>query len=144
MNHVRDWQQDQVAAVTRTAQYLAGITSDRAIWAEFTQVLHHFVGAELVAFIVRQPDGTVAARHCNLPDPDDCDRLLTQVQETVHQVVNSGFLSSDMLSVSGDLYAVALLPLVRNKLIDTVLLLDAARASRWTNPCSTSIWPSPV
>jgi serine phosphatase RsbU (regulator of sigma subunit) len=120
---------DGLTAVIRTAQYLALLRSDADIWRELGQVLVRFFAADVVALLGRHPDGTLASRYCTLSTPQDCARLAGQVRETAQQVLDSGFLASELVALPDAGYAVALLPLAGDHQTDAVLLVGH-RASR--------------
>lgn len=111
----------QLNAVIKTAQYLAGLGSDRDIWFELGQVAVHFLGADLAAFLARRADGRWVQHHCVAPG-SGCDRLLGAAEDVVAQVLDSGFLASERLSLD-DEYAVAFLPLGQDTPNPVVLAL---------------------
>ncbi len=95
----------------RTAQYLALLRGDGEIWRELGQLLVRFFAADLVALLEREADGRVASRYCTLPTAQDCEQLAEQTAETTRQVLDSGFLASELLDLAEGRFAVALLPI---------------------------------
>lgn len=109
-------------AVIKTAQYLAGLTSDRDLWAELGNVATRFFGADLVAFAGRRPDGPVTVHSCHSADASACPRLLEAAGATISQVLDSGFLATDILKLP-QAFSVAFLPLTEGRRTATVMLV---------------------
>ena len=123
MNGLGDPRDDALSAVLRTAQYLALLRGDADIWRELGEVLTRFFGADLVALLERRPDGALAARYCTLSEPHACERLAGEVGEIARQVLTSGFLASEVITLADHEYAIALLPLAGSQQTDTALLI---------------------
>jgi serine phosphatase RsbU (regulator of sigma subunit) len=113
---------DGLTAVLRTAQYLALLRSDTDIWRELGHVVERFFAADIVTLLERGPAGEISTRYCTLTGSPQCERLAGEVYETTRQVLDSGFLASEMVSLP-EPYAVALLPLTRNRKTTTALLI---------------------
>ena len=111
---------DTLAAVLRTAQYLALLRDDGDIWRELGQVLVRFFSADLVALLERRADGTVAARYATPAKPGDG---LAALDQLVAQVLDSGFLASERVDLSGGELAVVVLPLSAEDRTTTALLI---------------------
>ncbi len=116
---------DTLTAVLRTAQYLALLRDDGEIWRELGQVLVRFFSADMVALLERRPDGTIAERYRTYRTPSQpaASEGLTALDDLVHQVLDSGFLASERVRVSGREFAVAVLPLSADHRTTTVLLV---------------------
>ncbi len=113
---------DTLTAVLRTAQYLALLRDDGEIWRELGQVLVRFFSADMVALLERRPDGTIAERYATPSQPASSEGL-TALDDLVHQVLDSGFLASERVRLSGGEFAVAVLPLSADHGTTTVLLV---------------------
>ena len=59
--------EDQLEALVKAYQYLAGLISDREVWVELEKVLTHYFKADLVAFLGRRPDGEIVLQHLSPP-----------------------------------------------------------------------------
>lgn len=116
-------QKDYLDAVVRTAQYLAGLTDDSDIWAQLANVATHFFDADWVAFVGRRPEGPLFLRHASLSDENDRAALLAETRATLVQVLDSGFLASELVSLPSARYATAFLPLSRDSRTVTVMLV---------------------
>lgn len=109
-------------AVIKTAQYLAGLASDRDIWAELGKVVTRFFGADIVAFAGRRPDGSLTVHSCHPDDAIFCPLLLEAAGGTIGQVLESGFLATDTLNLP-QACSVAFLPLTEGRRTATVMLV---------------------
>lgn len=109
-------------AVIKTAQYVAGLTSERDIWTELGKVVTRFFGADFVAFAGRHPDGRIILHACSTPTPAVCPELITVAAPTIAQVLESGFLASETLERPHPC-AVAFLPLAEGRRTATVMLV---------------------
>ena len=109
-------------AVIKTAQYLAGLTSDRDIWTELGKVVTRFFGADIVAFAGRRPDGRVIVHSCSPAGASLCPRLVEAAGKTITQVLDSGFLASETLELP-QACSVAFLPLTEGRRTATVMLV---------------------
>lgn len=102
---------DDLQAVLRTAQYLALLRDDAEIWRELGQLLVRFFDADLVALLERDAAGEIVARYCTLETPQARQRLAEDAGETTRQVLDSGFLASELLDLPAGSFAVAVLPI---------------------------------
>lgn len=114
-------QKEHFDAVIKTAQYLAGLTSDRDIWTELGKVVTRFFGADIVAFASRRPDGRIIVHSCIPTEEGLCPRLVEAAGETIGQVLESGFLASETLALP-QAYSIAFLPLTEGRRTATVML----------------------
>lgn len=104
----------RLAAVIKTAQYLAGLTSDRDIWRELGMVVTRFFGADIVAFASQRPGGETVVHSCISAEEGLCPRLIEAAGEIIGQVLESGFLASELLSLP-QAHATAILPLTEGR-----------------------------
>lgn len=109
-------------AVIKTAQYLAGLTSDRDVWSELGKVVTRFFDADIVAFAGRHPDGRVTIHYCHPADAGFCPRLVEVAGATIRQVLESGFLATETLNLP-QACSVAFLPLTEGRRTSTVMLV---------------------
>ena len=121
-------QETHFEAVIRTAQYLAGLTSDRDIWSELGKIMSRFFGAEIVAFAGKRPDGTILLHSCIPANEDLCPRLVEAAQDTIGQVLESGFLATETL-VLPQPCALAFLPLTEGRRTASVMLVGQRSAT---------------
>lgn len=109
-------------AVIKTAQYVAGLTSDKDIWSELGKVMSRFFGAELAAFAGRHPDGRIIIHSCTAAEAVLCTRLVEVAGSTIVQVLESGFLATEVLKLP-PACSVAFLPLTEGRRTATVMLV---------------------
>ncbi len=112
---------DPVAAVVRSAQYLAGIVSYDGLWPQLAKLVCRFFGADLAAFATRDEAGAVSFMHW---EPDDA-RLAAALPVTT-AVFDSGFLASEVLDLP-DPHAAVLLPIGRIRQRTGYVMLAAHR-----------------
>ncbi len=129
MSEIIEEREDTLSAVLRTAQYLAMLRSDADVWSELGQVLVRFFAADLVALAERRPDGTIVTRYCTLPAPDASAAFIERVAGTVRQVLDSGFLASELIALPAGDYAVAVLPLAGERHTTAALLVGHLSSS---------------
>ncbi|MEN6586755.1 MAG: HD domain-containing phosphohydrolase [Sulfuricella sp.] len=115
-------QETHFEAVIKTAQYVASLTSDRDIWSELGKVMSRFFGADIVAFAGKRPDGKILLHSCIPLDEDLCPPLLQAAQNTITQVLESGFLATETLQLRQDC-SFAFLPLTEGRRTATVMLV---------------------
>jgi HD-GYP domain-containing protein (c-di-GMP phosphodiesterase class II) len=96
-------------AVIKTAQYVAGLTAERDKWEQLGKVVVNFFGADVVAFAERRPDGRIAIPYCNLAEPAARDRLAAESTSMIAQVLESGFLVSEVVRLP-EPYSAVFLP----------------------------------
>lgn len=118
---------DYLSAVTRTAQYVAGLTADQDVWTEFGKVMTSFFGTDIVAFVERRPDGGMSVHHCRAADDDTACTCIGRLEATVTQVSESGFLATELVALP-EPYALALLPMAPSSRT-LVVMLAGHRAS---------------
>lgn len=120
-------------AVMRTAQYLAALDPRQEVWAELGSVALHILDADVVAFAAPRHGRHPVFHHC-AGDHEACRKLRTVATELVLQVIDSGFIASEMLRL-GDEYCTVFLPLSVDGKTSFVMVLGkrgSAPASRDT------------
>jgi len=111
-------------AITRTAQYVAGLSSDAGLWGELCRVLTTFFHTDIAAFAGRRPDGTLLVYHAAGGRPSG--RLLSACRTLIGQVMDNGFLAAEVVELDGPC-AVAVLPIQAAGRTD-VMIVGHARA----------------
>jgi signal transduction histidine kinase len=110
-------------AFVKTAQYLAGLTTQQNVWSETGRLLVSFWGADLGGFGERRSDGEVVIRHrtlsADLPNRMD---FASEIQEDIAEVLNSGFLTWRSISSAPEPLLVAFLPITQENQVTRVLL----------------------
>jgi PAS domain S-box-containing protein len=109
-------------AVIKTAQYVAGLTSDRDIWTELGKVMSRFFDADIVAFIGLRSDGRILVHSCSPADSSICPRWVETAGNTIIQVLESGFLATETLNLP-QACSTAFLPLTEGRRTATVMLV---------------------
>ncbi|MGE0082500.1 MAG: HD domain-containing phosphohydrolase, partial [Thiohalomonadaceae bacterium] len=121
-------------AVIRTAQYLATLDPRQDIWAELGNVALHIVDADLVAFAAPRHGRAPAFHHC-AGDREACRHVHKAAIDLVQQVINSGFMVSEILRLDDQDYCTVLLPLVldgKTAFVMTLGMRGSCPASRDT------------
>jgi PAS domain S-box-containing protein len=115
-------QTDYLQAMIKAYQYLAGLISDREVWLELEKLLTHYFQADLVAFLGRRPSGEIVLHHCSLAGIDAGSRLLPEISPLVAEVLESGFLVTELLGLPQP-YAVAFLPVAERQQTTRVMVV---------------------
>ncbi|MFA4902735.1 MAG: PAS domain S-box protein [Desulfobaccales bacterium] len=115
-------QADQLEALVKAYQYLAGLISDREVWVELEKVLTHYFKADLVAFLGRRPDGEIVLHHLSRLDQISNEQALRETAATAAEVLDSGFLATEIVNLPQP-YAVAFLPISESKQATRVMLV---------------------
>lgn len=115
-------QADQLEALVKAYQYLAGLISDREVWVELEKVLTHYFKADLVAFLGRRPDGEIILHHLSRLDQISSEQALQETAATAAEVLESGFLATEIMHLPQP-YAVAFLPISERKQATRVMLV---------------------
>ncbi|WP_303903508.1 HD-GYP domain-containing protein [Thiohalomonas denitrificans] len=118
--------QEKLDAVIKTAQYLAGLQSERDIWAELGKVAVHFLGADLAAFVTRRTDGQLVLHHC-VAAGTACSDLVKATNHTMRQVFENGFLATEQVNLGED-YALAFLALNQGTAMGAVMIIGHRQA----------------
>ncbi len=113
---------DCLAAVTHAAQYLAGMRPEADLWREFGELIRRFFEADVVAIAERAPDGLLCFSYASPADESARLRLLEAVRRLGGPVLDSGFLSTEIIALP-ERHAVALLPVVWEKGADALLIV---------------------
>jgi PAS domain S-box-containing protein len=113
---------DHLEALVKAYQYLAGLISDREVWVELEKVLTHYFKADLVAFLGRRPDGEIVLQHLSRLDQATSEQVLQVAAATAAEVLESGFLATEILHLQ-QAYAVAFLPISERNQTTRVMLV---------------------
>lgn len=113
---------DPVAAIVRSAQYLAGIVRYDDLWPQLAKLVCRFFGADVAAFAAREADGRVRFLHVEPPGV-----ALDAAAATLAAVFDSGFLATEVLELPAP-HAAVLLPLGRERQRTGYVLLAAHRS----------------
>ena len=116
-------QQDYLEASIKTAQYLAGLTTQQDIWAETGKVLVNFFGADVCAFGESRADGEITGHHWTFSEQFPGRRdLEAETKEAIAEVLESGFLTSRIISTPDPL-SVACFPITQENQVIAVMLV---------------------
>lgn len=116
-------QTDHLEALVKAYQYLTGLISDREVWLELEKVLVHYFKADLVGFLGRRPDGELVWQHLSHPGQTAAVEVLQQTAATAQEVLESGFLATEVLRLPDGLYSAAFLPVSERKQAIQVMLV---------------------
>lgn len=116
-------QQKHLDAFIKTAQYLAGLTTQQDIWSEIGKVMINFFNVVLVGFAERRADREIIGHHWTLPDRVSCERILTaETKGIIAEVLESGFLTTYQICIS-EQYSIAILPIRQENQTTAVILI---------------------
>ncbi|MBT3258928.1 MAG: diguanylate cyclase [Deltaproteobacteria bacterium] len=116
-------QHDYLDAFIKTAQYLAGLTTQQDMWGETGKVLVNFFGADLCVFGERRADGEIQGHHWTFSDQVSNRRNLgTETKEAIAEVLESSFLTSQLI-FTPDLLSAAFLPITQKSQVTDVMLV---------------------
>jgi diguanylate cyclase (GGDEF)-like protein len=116
-------QHDYLDAFVKTAQYLAGLTTQQDMWGETGKVLVNFFGADLCVFGERRANGEIAGHHWTFSDQASNQRNLEpETKEAIAEVLESSFLISQLVFTPDPLSA-AFLPIAQKNQVTDVMLV---------------------
>jgi putative nucleotidyltransferase with HDIG domain len=81
---------DNLDAVIKIAQHVAGLTGGQDVWAEFGQAFAAGFAPQLIAFAGRRPDGGMDIHACLSSETGACDRLSAEADRIAGLVLDSG------------------------------------------------------
>ncbi|MFA5352750.1 MAG: PAS domain S-box protein, partial [Thermodesulfovibrionales bacterium] len=97
-------------AFIKAAQYLATLSPDADIWLHLGRILTVFFGADLATFGELRQGKEVVIHHCTSSDKEVCDRILSDTEGIVVQVLETGFLASEVICTP-EPFSMAFLPI---------------------------------
>ena len=116
-------QHDYLDAFIKTAQYLAGLTTQQDMWGETGKALVNFFGADLCVFGKRKADGEIAGHHWTFSDQTSNQKNLgPETKEAIAEVLESSFLTSQIIFTPDPLSA-AFLPITQKSQVTDVMLV---------------------
>ena len=116
-------QQDYLGASIKTAQYLAGLTTQQDIWVETGKVLVSFFGADLCAFGESGADGQITGHHWTFSERFSSRRdLEAETMDAIAEVLESGFLALRII-FTPDPLSVACFPITQENQVIAVMLV---------------------
>lgn len=124
MESLNEGRPHYLEAFIKTAQYLAGLTTIQDVWTESARLLVSFWGADVAGFGERQSDGTISGSHWSFSNQgSDPKGLLGKVEKDIEEVLETGFLTSRLVSLSTEHLSLALLPLALEHTVTRVLIV---------------------
>ncbi len=102
---------DLLQAFMRTAQYLASLTTHEDVWHHVAKLMVKFYGADSAGFARRRADGEIEIHHLISSDRSSLLAPSQQVQESINEVFESGFLAWRSLGSSEKPYTAVFLPI---------------------------------
>jgi signal transduction histidine kinase/CheY-like chemotaxis protein/HPt (histidine-containing phosphotransfer) domain-containing protein len=115
-------QRDYLDASIKTAQYLAGLTTQQDLWSETGKVMVNFFGADLCAIGERLENGEITEHHWTFSDRFASRRdLEAETREIIAEVLESGFLSLRIISTI-DPISLACLPITQENRVIAVMV----------------------
>lgn len=114
-------------AFMKTAQYLAGLPTQDDIWSHVGEVMIRFYGADVVGFVKRRPDGEAELHYLKLPGGASKESFKAKdIQESVSEVLETGFLTWREISVGGTPHILIFLPVSIGNATSAVMMVGHA------------------
>jgi len=111
-------QRDYLDASIKTAQYLAGLTTQQDLWSETGKVMVNFFGADFCSFWESDGDGKIAGSHWTFSDRYSGRRdLEPEIGEAIAEVLESGFLTLRVITIPEPVSAAFLPITLENRVI---------------------------
>ena len=115
-------QRDYLGASIKTAQYLAGLTTQQDLWSETGKVMVNFFGADLCAIGEKLENGEITEHHWTFSDRfSRRGDLEAETREIIAEVLESGFLSLRIISTI-DPISLACLPITQENRVIAVMV----------------------
>ena len=116
-------------AFMKTAQYLASLTTHEDVWQHIAEVMLSFYGAQSAGFAGPKADGELEFHHLLASDEQSSALVCSKdVQESIREVLETGFLSLCALAVNEELHTYVLLPISLQNRTTAVMLVGHATA----------------
>ena len=119
---------DLLHAFMRTAQYLASLTTHEDVWQHIAKLMVKFYGADSAGFARRRADGEIETHHLITSDRSNLFASSKQVEESISEVFESGFLAWRSLGSSEETYTAVFLPIAIGGETAGVMLVGHATA----------------
>ncbi|MGO9311289.1 MAG: sensor histidine kinase [Syntrophobacteraceae bacterium] len=119
---------DLLHAFMRTAQYLASLTTHEDVWQHIAKLMVKFYGADSAGFARRRADGKIETHHLITSDRSNLFASCKQVEESISEVFESGFLAWRSLGSSEEPYTAVFLPIAIGGETAGVMLVGHATA----------------
>jgi signal transduction histidine kinase/CheY-like chemotaxis protein len=130
MESREEGQPNYLEAFIKTAQYLAGLTTIQNVWNESAKLLVSFWGADVAGFGERQVSGDISGHDWAFSnDIGDPGRIIGKIQPDIGEVLETGFLSSRLITLSPEPLSLALLPIAQEHTVTKVLLVGHKMAA---------------
>ncbi len=114
---------DYLEAFIKTAQYLAGLTTQQDLWRETGQALVNFFGAAFSAIGTPGPDGEISEHHWVSSDQvSNREDLGSETKDAIAEVLESGFLTLRRIH-SPDVFSAVFLPVNQKGEVTDVILV---------------------
>src|SRR5208337_1043295 len=84
---------DLLQAFMRTAQYLASLTTHEDVWHHVAKLMVKFYGADSAGFARLRADGKIEIHHLITFDRSGLFAPSKQIEESIREVLESGFLA---------------------------------------------------
>jgi len=116
-------QQHYYGAFMKTAQYLASLTIQQNVWDQLGMIMVNFFRVDLTALVERRSDGQVVTHHWCIADGIHFKKTLTdEVRNIVNQVLDNGFLASELIHEPAP-YVIVFLPITERNMTTAVMLV---------------------
>ena len=114
--------QNYLEAFIKTAQYLAGLTTQQDVWDQLGKVLVNFFGADFAGFAETDKNGEIIVHHWTFARDTSTEVTLSvETRETIYDVLDTGFLASKIIQAPAPSSA-AFLPVTLENRSSTVMI----------------------
>ena len=113
-------------ALIKTAQYLATLRTYQVIWIYIKKLIKEYYNVDLFYFYECGYDGKIFKLQKNFSNNQFSEKIFEQIKELLAQVMDSGFIASELINIP-ESYAIVLLPITKMKKIMGIMVIGHQR-----------------
>jgi hypothetical protein len=117
----------------KAAQYIARLTAQQDVYAHLSDLMLNYFKTSWVSFARHNKTTDILLHHCTNTDNAFQEQILTEnVREIISQVINSGFIAMEILTLP-DPYMTVFLPIQERNLVKCVMLIAHKSSEKLPN-----------
>jgi len=117
---------DYLNALFKTAQYLSTLITPQDFWVYIKELIKEFYNVDLFYFYECGYDGKIFKLQKNFSNNQFSEKIFEQIKELLAQVMDSGFIASELINIP-ESYAIVLLPITKIKKIMGIMVIGHQR-----------------
>jgi len=117
---------DYLNALFKTAQYLATLITYQDFWVYIKELIKEYYNVDLFYFYECGYDGKIFKLQKNFSNNQFSEKIFEQIKELLAQVMDSGFIASELINIP-ESYAIVLLPITKIKKIMGIIVIGHQR-----------------